>query len=106
MAYLHSDEVALSFREGGTLRTAGYYSLLTDATVASADTVTGLSAAVVAAQVHADFDPPKNRVTRTITIGANIGDLTDALIAPLTTVVGLVNLTQAGPENNMDLLLG
>lgn len=104
MPVLHADETAFSFRIGGTLRRSGDFGLLTDATVAAANTVTGLISAVDAAVVHADVKPATVGVDRSILYGSYSQELTDALIGPLTTVVGLVALTAAGNSSNRDLI--
>lgn len=102
----HTDEIALSIREGGTFRQSGDFGFLSDATVTSADTVAGLTAAVNAAVVHADTAPARERITRTITVGAALTDLTDARVLNLTSIAGLVGLTADANGNNRDLLFG
>lgn len=104
MPYLHADETAFSVRFGGTIRRSGDYSLLTDTTVAAANTVTGLLAAVDAAVVHADVKPATIPVDRSILYGSYSQEITDALVAPLTTVAGLVALTAAGSTNSRDMV--
>lgn len=100
----HGDEIGLSYRIGGTLRQCGDFGTLTDATVAAANTVAGINSAIDASVVHAEIVPAKWRQTRAVTAGAAIGDLTDALINPLTTVEGLAGLTAAVGKQNRDLL--
>jgi hypothetical protein len=103
---LHADEIALSYREGGTLRRAGSFAFLTDATVASANTNQGLQDAVTNSVVQADCVAAKGRVNRTIVYGAASGELSDARIAPLTTIEGLVGLTWLTNTLYQDLLYG
>jgi hypothetical protein len=95
MPVLHADQLPLSRMIGFNCREAGEAVLLTDATVAAADTVAGLKAAVNNASVHAEILPFKSRINLAIDRGADAQEITDALVAPLTTVAGLVNLTQA-----------
>lgn len=92
MALLHGDQLRLSVEVGSNCQAAGDLGLLTNTTVAAADTNTGLQTAVTAAVVHGDILPSKARINRAISVGIN--ELTDAAIAPLTTVAGLVALTQ------------
>jgi len=106
LATLHADEIALSYREGGTLRRAGSFGFLTDATVASANTNQGLQDAVTNSTVQADSVPAKARVNRTIVYGGYSGELSDARIAPLTTIEGLVGLTWLTNTLYQDLLYG
>lgn len=95
MPVYHADQLPLSRQVGFNCREAGEAALLTDTTVAAADTVAGLKAAVNAAAVHAEIIPMKSRINLAIDRGADVQEITDALVAPLTTVAGLVNLTQA-----------
>ncbi len=96
MPILHADQLRLSRMIGFGLREAGEVGLLTDASVAAADTVAGVRAAIDAAgPVHAEYEPYRARSKRVVDLGAYSAELTDALILPLTTVAGLVNLTDA-----------
>lgn len=104
MAVLHADQLNLDSRIGNTMTEAGISAFLTDTTVAAANTVDGLVAAVNAASVHADKQPMRARIVQAIRYGAADGSFTDALIAPLTTIAGLVALTQAGASANVGLL--
>ena len=90
---LHADEIALSYREGGTYRRAGSFGFLTNATVAAADTNQGLQDAVTNSVVHADTVPAKSRVNRTLTYGLASGEVTNARVLGLTAVEELVELT-------------
>ena len=95
MPVLHADQLPLSRKIGFNLREAGETTILTDASVAAADTFAGLNLAVDNAVVHAEYNPYKARIKQAIARGGDSLELTDALILPLTTVVGLVNLTEA-----------
>lgn len=95
MPVLHADQLRLSRMIGFNCREAGESTLLTDASVAAADTVAGLKTAVDNANVHADQVPFKPRVKGAIQYGAESAEITDALVLGLTTVTGLVNLTDA-----------
>jgi hypothetical protein len=102
---LHADQAALSERLGGTYRRSGDYGILTNATVAAADTVTGLSTAVETANVHADFQPAKVNIQRAINYGSYDGELTNARVLPSTTVEGLVGLTVVTNDQYRDLII-
>lgn len=105
MATLHADQLRLSKEIGSNLRAAGDHGLLTDTTVAAADTNQGLQDAVTNAVVHADIIPAKHRIIRAIQRGADDATLTDAAILSLTTLEGAVDLTQAADDVNRNLLL-
>lgn len=105
VALLNTPQYFLSQQIGYNCQAAGVNALLTDATVGSADTNAGLQAAVTAAVVHASFVPMKSRINRAIQAGLTDGTLTDALIAPLTTVAGLVALTAAGASVNTNIFI-
>ncbi len=98
---LHVDAVPLNRLVGDTVLSAGNVStnsgfgFLTDTNVAAADTVTGLISAVDNATCHADQIPMKARTDLAITLGTYDGSFTDARILSLTTVTGLVGLTNA-----------
>jgi hypothetical protein len=101
MPILHADQLPLSREIGFNCREAGEALFLTDDTVAAADTVQGLYNAIDAAAVHAEYNAYRSRLKAAIARGADSQEITDALVAPLTTVAGLVNLTQASnyPQN-------
>lgn len=98
---LHADAIPLNRLIGDTVLSAGNIStnagfgFLTDTNTAAADTVVGLIAAVDAAPAHADQIPMKARTDLAITLGTYDGSFTDARILGLTTVTGLVQLTNA-----------
>lgn len=104
LATLHADEIAMSRREGGTLRRAGGFGFLTNTTVAAADTNQGLQDAVTNSVVQADAVPAKARVNRTIVYGGASGELSDARILGLTTIEELVGLTWLTNTLYQDLL--
>lgn len=104
LATLHADEIALSFREGGTFRRAGSFGFLTDTTVAAADTNQGLQDAVTNSVVHADIVAAKTRVNRTLTYGLASGEVSNARVLSLTTIEGLVGLTTLTNTVAQDLL--
>jgi len=106
LATLHADEIALSYREGGTYRRAGGagFGFLSDTTVAAADTNQGLQDAVTNSVVQADSVPAKGRVNRTLTYGLASGEVTDARVLSLTTVEELVGLTWLTNASYQDLL--
>lgn len=98
---LHADAVYLNRLIGDTVLSAGNvstnsgFALLNDTNVAAADTIVGLIAAVDAAPCHADQAFMKPRTDLAITLGSYDGSFTDARILSLTTVTGLVQLTNA-----------
>ncbi|HEU0184889.1 MAG TPA: hypothetical protein VFS27_06205 [Blastocatellia bacterium] len=91
---LHADQLRLSSEIGGNLRAAQDEGYLTNTNVAAADTVAGVRALMAGG--HADQAPNQHRFQRAVDLGSYSSELTDALIAPLTTVQGLLDLTQAG----------
>jgi len=100
LAGLHADQQYLSRQQiGGACLGAsgnlGFYAYLTNTTVASADTNTGLQVAVTASVTHADESYAKARVNRGIQLGSYSTELSDARIAPLMTTTELVGLTYA-----------
>jgi hypothetical protein len=105
MPVLHADQIPLSREIGFNCREAGEVVLLTDATVAAANTVAGLRAAINAAVVHAEYEPYRSRIIQAINRGEDSQEITDALVAPLTTVAGLVALLQVGSFPNRSLYL-
>lgn len=101
---LHADEIALSYREGGTYRRAGSFGFLTNTTVAAADTNQGLQDAVTNSVVQAEFVPAKARVNRTLAYGLASGEVSNARVLSLTTVEELVGLTWLTNSLYQDLL--
>lgn len=99
---MHEDTYQLSLRAGGSITTAGVLGLLTNTTVAAADTLDGLDAAVDAALVHADQFGYKGDVKRAWHGQAAI---TDATVLGLTTVAGLSGLTARGSDTTSQNLL-
>jgi hypothetical protein len=93
MPFLHTDQIPLSREIGGNLRAAGEEGYLTDANVTAANTVAGVEALIAGG--HADQKPNQHRILRAIDLGEASQELTDALINPLTTLEGLVDLTAA-----------
>lgn len=89
----HTDAIPLSREIGANMRAAADEGYLTDAGVAAANTVAGLKALITGG--HADQKPNQHRFLRAIELGEQAAIFTDALIAPLTTVEGLVDLTEA-----------
>lgn len=93
MPFLHTDQIPLSREIGGNLRAAGEEGYLDNTKVAAADTVVGIEALITGG--HADQKPNQHRILRAIDLGEGSAELTDALIGPLTTLEGLVDLTAA-----------
>jgi hypothetical protein len=102
---LHADQLNLSREVGANLRAAAEEGYLTDAGVVAADTVTGVRDLITNAAAHADQLPNKHRFQRAIDFGAASGELNDADINPLTTVDGLVGLTQAANTKDRNQML-
>ena len=81
-------------RIGAQLRIAATAGLITASNVAAANTVAGLLAAVAAATpVAGTPETVREQTLRAIQAGDDLGLLTDALIAPLTTTAELIALT-------------
>lgn len=98
---LHADAIPLNRLVGDTVLSAGNiaansgFGFFTNTNVAAADTVAGLRSALDAASAHADQIPMKARTDLAITMGTYDSSFTDARILGLTTVTGLVELTNA-----------
>lgn len=105
MKVTHADQIRLSKEIGSNLRAAGERALLTDTTVAAANTNQGLQDAVTAAVVHAEVLPTKPRVIRAIQLGDYDDTLDDADILSLTTLAQAVALTEAELDSNRNLIL-
>ncbi len=90
---------------GFGIRQAGVQGYLTDAQVVAATTVQDLIDDVNNAIVSpgAEADSQRNSITRSLSEGAQLGDLSDARIQAATTVVGLANLTWASDTPDGDL---
>lgn len=100
LAGLHIEQQQLSQQQIGAAclgasNNLGFYNFLTNSTVASANTNTGLQDAVTAAVVHADESYAKSRVNLAIELGEYSTELSDARILALTTTTELVGLTYA-----------
>lgn len=102
LATLHGDQKQLSAQQIGAackqaVAAYGYYPFLTDGTVASSNTNAALQTTVTTAAnlLHADNRYAAPRINLGITLGLYSGELTDARLAPLTTTVGLIDLTWA-----------
>src|SRR5262245_14140536 len=96
MPVLHADQIRLSSMIGFNMREAGEIGLLTDSNVAAANDEPGIRSAIrTTAPVHAEFEPYRERLVRAFDLGDFSDEFTAALIGPLTTVKGLVDLTNA-----------
>lgn len=90
----HQDQVQASKMVGEALKVAQNAGILTDAIVAAGDTVALLIAGVRAVTPsHASMVPIIERTVEAIKTGEALGDFTSGLLAPLTTVAGLLALT-------------
>lgn len=92
-----TDVIELGRKVKQTLNYASATNLLTNTNVAASNTVAALQAAVEAqtsptSSLPAEAIQARFRVSFAIAAGATIGYLTDALLAPLTTVAGLLAL--------------
>lgn len=96
MALVRPDEIRLSEEYGAALIFGKTCGLLTDTLVSSNSTVTLLKAAIDAAFVHAEYNAVKPRVKQALDFGVNQGDITET--HGVTTVDGLIALTQASPN--------
>jgi hypothetical protein len=106
LAGLHFDAQQLSRQQIGAackqaVAAYGYYPFLTDGTVSSADTNSGLQSAVTAAAAtrHADERYAAPRINLGITLGLYSTELSNARILGLTTTTGLIDLTYANSAN-------
>lgn len=99
---MHTDAVSHSLRIAASIRAAEELSLLTDTTVAAADTNQGLQDAVTAAAGHTDLFPARDRINDAIQYGEESGELSDSAVLGLTTIAGLLALLQAGGENRIE----
>jgi hypothetical protein len=99
----HADTQPLSKRIGSSVRQGAAYGSVTNAIVAAGDTMDLLDAgiATAGAALHADQRGHVNQVRQAIKKDQNI---TTANIAGLTTVDGLVALTDLGTGTKQDLL--
>lgn len=97
---MHADQEQLSRQIGANIQYAEDAGLLTDTTVAAANTNDGLQAAVTAAVVHADIEPAKARVNRALEAGEADGTLEDADVLNIATVDDLRALTFNGSTND------
>ena len=102
MPFLHTDQLRLSCEIGANLRAAQDEGYLTDSNVAAADTLAGVR--LLPTGGHGDQQPNQYRFQRAIDLGGYSSELTDALIAPLTTVVGLIALTQVGASERHQMI--
>ncbi len=84
----HNDQSPLLTQVYSTFLRTEELGLLTDATVAAADTRQGLKNAIDNVKVHNDQENWKIELKRAI----DASGITDAQIAPLTTVAGLLAL--------------
>jgi len=101
----HADTQPLSKRIGATINQASAYGFLTNTNVAAADTLNGLDSAVEVVKnspaFHADQRYPARQIKEAYRKDAGI---TDATILSLTTVAGLVALTDQLAGTRTDLL--
>lgn len=101
----HADTVPLSKAIGGTIRHGAVRSIFTNTNVAASDTMALLDAAIVtagqSAALHADQRGDIKQMRDAVTKDQNI---TTANIAGLSTVDGLVALTDLGTGVRADLL--
>jgi hypothetical protein len=97
---LHADQQNHSRSIGQSINSAANQNLLTNTTVAAADTNQGLQDAVTAAGrlAHADYQNAAPRINRALAAGNSDSTLVDANILALITTAGLLALTQAGTD--------
>lgn len=94
----HSDQQFLSRAQGRGFNLAANIGLLTNSGVAAADTLVGLQNFMQSVTVHSDQVGFKNPLKRSVL--ANQNEVTDATVLGLTTVAGLVALTQQGTNTS------
>jgi len=98
---VHNDTINLSTLVGTTQNRGLAVGILTDAMVAASTTVQQLKDQILAAKVHNDQENYKFVVTKALDHDAAI---TDAAVNGVTTVAGLVALTQAGASTDINVL--
>lgn len=97
---LHTDQIRFSEMNGGNLRLGVGIGVITDSIVAAGDTVALLKSGIAAVQVHSDTRRLQDSIPRAIDYLNYNSEITDALLAPLTTTAGLIALTQQVNANN------
>ncbi len=91
---LSANEQPEAYRIGSQLKLAKTVGLITDTNVAAADNKAGLLAAVlVPALPIGSSEGLRTQTTKALKLGFDMGLLTDALVLPLTTAQGLIDLT-------------
>lgn len=98
MAY-HNDEENLRLQIVGSINRAEELLLLTDAGVAAANTKAGLEAFINSVTVHNDQENWKSALKQSI----RSLPVSDAVIADLTTVAGLVSALEVSNPNQLIL---
>lgn len=104
---MHVDAQPLSQLVGFNMRSAGANGILTNTNVGAADTVAGLRAlfAQNTGLLHTEQLAMEPRYLEAANFGVYQGTFTDGTIAGLTTVAGLVNLTEAANfPNDLNIL--
>lgn len=93
----HADQINLSKLAGAAFREMKELGVLTDTNVGSANTVdllkSNITTAVQAATNHGEIEPMLPGFLRAVDTAYAIGDISDAILAPLTTVDGLIATT-------------
>ncbi len=100
-ALFNADTTNLSTLVGTTQNRGAAVGILTDAIVAASTTVQGLKDNIMAVKVHNDQENYKFVVTKALDKDPAI---TDAAVNGVTTVAGLVALTQAGASTDINVL--
>jgi len=91
---LSANEQPEAYRIGSQIKLATTVGLLNDTNVAASNTKAALLAAIlVPALPIGSSEAIRTQTTKAINLGFDMGVLTDALIAPLTSAKGLADLT-------------
>lgn len=105
----HADQIPLSTTCGATFREMKELGVLTNTNVAASDTIvllkTNITTAVNALTNHGEIKPMLNGFLNAVDAAAAIGDITDALLNPLTTVDQLIALTANTNTSNLSTFL-
>ena len=99
----HADQNNLSKKAGAAFRQMKELGVLTNTVVAASDTVALLSsniqAQVVALTNHGEIEPMLPGFLRAVETAAAIGDISDSILNPLTTVDQLIACTADSLES-------
>jgi len=109
MPLVHADIEPVNRTFGEVMREMKELGVLSDANVVAADTVallrSTLNTNLSAATQHGEYKPIIAGVLRCVDIAKETGVISDALLAPLTTVAGLIALSPSTNSSNRNMFL-